>query len=123
MRSSKFDIIGISESSPFLCVISPENKATGAQRKGLLEMLVVILLQDAASIVATKAKRVAERSADGALLSLVEGEVEVVVNVLVAVIVLVVDGGRNDVVLNSQSSRAMLQPHPQHLRGNRHRLG
>lgn len=67
-------------------------------------MLVVILLQDAASIVATKAKRVAERSADGALLSLVEGEVEVVVNVLVAVIVLVVDGGRNDVVLNSQAA-------------------
>ena len=66
--------------------------------------LVNVLLQDAASVVATEAERVAQGSAHGALLGLVEGEVEVVVNVLVAVVLFVVDGGRNDVVLYGEAA-------------------
>ena len=61
--------------------------------------LRLVLLQDTASIVATEAESIAEGSAYGALLCLIEGEVEVVVDILVAVVLFVVDCRRYDVVL------------------------
>ena len=61
--------------------------------------LRLVLLQDAASIVATEAESIAEGSAYGALLCLIEGEVEVVVDILIAVVLFVVDCRRYDVVL------------------------
>lgn len=67
-------------------------------------LLTVILLQDAAGIVSAETERVAQCGADGTFLCLVEGKVQIVVNILVAVIVLVVDGGRNDVVLHGQTA-------------------
>ena len=45
-----------------------------------------------------KAEGVAESSTNHALLSLVEGEVQIVVDLGIIVALLVVDGGRNDVV-------------------------
>ncbi len=62
-------------------------------------LLVLILLHDAASVVSAKSKGVGESSTHSALLSFVEGEVHLVVDVLIAVIFVVVDGGRNDIVL------------------------
>ena len=62
--------------------------------------LVLILLHDAAGIVTTKSEGVGEGSTHSALLSLVEREVHVVVNVFIAVVLIVVDGGRDDVVLH-----------------------
>ena len=61
--------------------------------------LRLVLLQDAASIVATEAESIAEGSAYGALLCLIEGEVEVVVDILIAIVLFVVDCRRYDVVL------------------------
>ena len=66
--------------------------------------LSVILLHDAASIVTSEAEGVAEGCTHGTLLRLVEGEVEVVVNVFVIVAFLVIDGGRNDVVLHCKAA-------------------
>ena len=66
--------------------------------------LFLVLLYDAASIVTAEAECVAEGSTYGAVLCLVEGEVEVVVDVFVTVIVFVVDGGRHDVVLNRETA-------------------
>ena len=48
----------------------------------------------------TKSEGVGEGSTHSALLSLVEREVHVVVNVFIAVVLIVVDGGRDDVVLH-----------------------
>ena len=50
--------------------------------------LVLILLHDAAGIVTTKSEGVGEGSTHSALLSLVEREVHVVVNVFIAVVLL-----------------------------------
>lgn len=61
--------------------------------------LRLVLLQDAASIVATEAESIAEGSAYGALLCLIEGEVEVVVDILIAIVLFMVDCRRYDVVL------------------------
>ena len=61
--------------------------------------LRLVLLQDAASIVATEAESIAEGSAYDALLCLIEGEVEVVVDILIAIVLFVVDCRRYDVVL------------------------
>ena len=61
--------------------------------------LRLVLLQDAASIVATEAESIAEGSAYGALLCLIEGEVEVVVDILIAIVLFVVDCRRYDIVL------------------------
>lgn len=47
-----------------------------------------------------KSEGVGEGSTHSALLSLVEREVHVVVNVFIAVVLIVVDGGRDDVVLH-----------------------
>ena len=52
----------------------------------------------------TKAEGIAETSTNLALLGLVECEVQIVVNLWIIVALLVVDCGRNDVVLNSQDS-------------------
>ena len=61
--------------------------------------LRLVLLQDAASIVPTEAESIAEGSAYGALLCLIEGEVEVVVDILIAIVLFMVDCRRYDVVL------------------------
>ena len=61
--------------------------------------LRLVLLQDTASIVATEAESIAEGCAYGALLCLIEGEVEVVVDILIAIVLIVVDCRRYDVVL------------------------
>ena len=61
--------------------------------------LRLVLLQDAASIVATEAESIAEGSAYGALLCLIEGEVEVVIDILIAIVLFMVDCRRYDVVL------------------------
>ena len=52
----------------------------------------------------TKAEGVAETSTNLALLSLVEGEIQIVIDLWIVIALLVVDGGRNDIVLNSQNS-------------------
>ena len=67
-------------------------------------LLVLILLHDAASVVSAKSKGVGESSTHSALLSFVEGEVHLVVDVLIAVIFVVVDGGRNDIVLHREAA-------------------
>ena len=53
---------------------------------------------------AAEPERVAQGGAHGALLGLVEGEVEVVVDLFVAVVVLMVDGRGHDVVLHGQDA-------------------
>ena len=50
----------------------------------------------------TKSEGIAESGTNLALLGLVEGEVEVVVNLLVLIAILMVDGGRYNIVLDSQ---------------------
>ena len=60
----------------------------------------MILLHDAAGIVSPKSEGVGEGGTHSALLSLVEREVHVVVNVFIAVVLIVVDGGWDDVVLH-----------------------
>ena len=70
--------------------------------------LTHILLEDYAGIVTTKSEGIAETSTHLTLLSLVEGEVEVVVDLLVLIIFLMVDGGRNNIVLNSQNGNHSL---------------
>ena len=67
-----------------------------------MKLLIIILLEDYASVMSAEAERIAEGSAYGTLLRLVEGKVQVVVDVLVLVVLLVVDSRRNDVVLDSQ---------------------
>ena len=59
---------------------------------------ILILLHDHSGVVASETERVGEGSAHGAFLSLVESEVEAVVDFFVFVAFLVVDGGGNDVV-------------------------
>ena len=66
--------------------------------------LVLILLHDAAGIVATKSEGVGEGSTHSALLSLVEREVHVVVDVFIAVVLIVIDGGRNDIILHREAA-------------------
>ena len=56
----------------------------------------------------TKAEGIAETSTNHALLSLVEGEIQIVVNIRILIALLVIDGGRNDVVLYSQNSNHSL---------------
>ena len=64
----------------------------------------LILLDDAAGIVSAESESIGKRCTHGALLSLVEGEVHVVVDVFVAVFLIVIDGGRYDVVLYGQAA-------------------
>ena len=64
----------------------------------------LILLDDAAGIVSAESESIGERRTYGALLSLVEGEVHVVVDVFVAVVLIVVDGRRHDVVLHRKAA-------------------
>ena len=66
--------------------------------------LVLILLHDAAGVVTTKSEGVGEGSTHSALLSLVEREVHVVVDVFIAVVLIVIDGGRNDIVLHREAA-------------------
>ena len=63
-----------------------------------MRSLIHILTEYYASVMTTESKGIAQTSTNLTLLGLVEGEVEVVVNLFVLVILLVVDGGRNDVV-------------------------
>ena len=60
---------------------------------------LLILLENDTCIVATKAEGVAECSTNGTLLSLVEGEIERIVNLRIFVASLVVDGWRYNVIL------------------------
>lgn len=69
-----------------------------------------------------EAERVAQGSADGAFLCFVEGEVEVVVDAFVAVVIFVVDGWRNDVVLNSQAASHCFESAGSAEQVTRHRL-
>ena len=62
-------------------------------------VLLGILLEDDACVVATEAKRIAQCSTHGALLSLVEGEIQLVVDFGIIVSLLMVDGGRHHIVL------------------------
>ena len=57
-------------------------------------------LDDDGGIVTAKAEGIGERSANGAFLSLVEGEVEIVIDVLVLIAFFMIDSGRNDIFLN-----------------------
>ena len=66
--------------------------------------LFFILLHDHSGVVTAETERVAESSAHGAMLGLVEGEVEGVINLFVFVALLVVDCGGNNVVDNRQSA-------------------
>lgn len=99
-------------------------------RKGLYKMdniadvrLCLILLHNAAGIVTTEAEGVAQSSTYGALLCLVEGEVEVVVDVLVAIVVLVVDRRRHDVVLYREAAEDGLYSTCSTEKVPRHTLG
>lgn len=60
----------------------------------------VNFLEDDAGIVAAKAECVGERGIDASSAGLVEREVHAVVDVLVLVTLFVVDGGRNNVVID-----------------------
>lgn len=85
--------------------------------------LVVVLLHDAASIVSTETKGVGEGGAHGALLCFVESEVQVVVDVFIVVALLVVDGGRYDVVLDRQAASDAFYSTSSTQEVARHRLG
>jgi len=61
-------------------------------------LLIHILLEDDTSIVTTKAEGIAETSTYLTLLSLVECEVQIVINLRILVTLFVVDGRRNDIV-------------------------
>ena len=67
-----------------------------------MKLLIIILLEDYTSVVASETEGVAQGSAYCALLSLVECEVQVVVDVLVLIVLLVVDCRWNDIVLYRQ---------------------
>ena len=56
----------------------------------------------------TKTEGVAESSTYLTLLSLVEREVQIIIDLGILVTLLVVDGGRNDIVLHSQYSNHCL---------------
>ena len=71
----------------------------------------------------TKAEGVAETSTNLALLGLVECEVQIVVNLWVVIALLVVDRGRNDVVLDSQYSNHSLYCASGTQQVTGHRLG
>ena len=53
---------------------------------------------------ATKSEGIAETSTYHTLLGFIESEVQIVVDLWIIIALLVVDGGRNDIVLNSQNS-------------------
>ena len=65
-----------------------------------MKLLIIILLEDNTSVVTSEAECIAEGSTYGALLGLVECEVQVVVDVLVLIIILMVDCWRDDIVLD-----------------------
>ena len=63
---------------------------------------LLILLEYDTCIVTTETEGVAEGSTNGTLLSLVEGEIERIVNLWIFVTSLVVDGWRYNVILDSE---------------------
>ena len=67
-------------------------------------------------------ERVAQSSTDGAFLSLVEGEVQVVVDVFIQVVIGMVDGRRHDVVLHSQAANQRFDTAGSTEQVTRHRL-
>ena len=64
--------------------------------------LVVVFLHNDCGVVSAKAKGIAQRDIHSALLRLVEGEVQCIINVFILISVLMVDGGRHNVVLHGK---------------------
>ena len=65
-------------------------------------LLLSVLLDDDASVVSAKAEGIGQGSAYGTFLSLVESEVHVVVQLRIIITLGMVDGRRDDIVLNAQ---------------------
>ena len=68
----------------------------------ILKKLLSVFFENHTGVMTAKAERVAQCSTHFTLLCLIEGEVQVVVDFLVFVVFLVVDGRRNNVVLHGQ---------------------
>ena len=57
-----------------------------------------VFLKDNSGIVAAETERIAQSRTHGALLGLVKGEVEAVIDFLILIALLMVDGGGNDIL-------------------------
>ena len=65
-------------------------------------LFLFVFLDEGTGILSAKAEVVGKSGTDGTFLCLSESKVEAVVDVLIVITLLMVDSGRNDVVLHSQ---------------------
>ena len=86
-------------------------------------LLSLILLEYYTCIVTTKTEGVAKTSTYDTLLSLVECEVQVVINLWILITFLVIDCWRNDIVLDSQNGSHCLNSTSSTKKVTSHRLG
>ena len=75
----------------------------------LMICILFVLLHNDASIVSAKSERVAQSCTHFALLRLVEGKVQIVVNLGVLIAIFMVDGRRNNIVGHGESTNHGLQ--------------